>query len=94
MEKIYEDKINPFAIFRVERNLPYPIIATNMINVGLNIIYIKPDGALDDKPSILMILQDQQRNRYMSQVTLKTLKPLIKELLRLDKDVRDELLKN
>lgn len=83
MEKIHQDKINPFCIYRVEKDQPFPVITSGMTEVGINIAYVKPDGSLSDRPSFCLVMQDRKRNVFYSQITYDTLIPLFKEAFRM-----------
>ena len=83
MKEINKDKANPFGWFEVEKGERI-IIPPNTYELHINLCYVKPDGALDDCPSLAFILQDEKRNRFYAQITLETLKPVINRLIEMD----------
>lgn len=46
--------------------------------------HVKPDGAKDDSPSVLFVLQSPGEQQFFAQVSYKMLMPLIRELARTD----------
>lgn len=90
MREVYRDAVNPFTVFEIEEGQPFPLAPQhfNMKAVGINIAYIKPDGSVEDEPSFCFVMQDQHRNRYYSEVTLKTLKPMISAALAMEEKQR------
>jgi len=83
MKKLHDDDVNPFVLFEVEKDAGIPI-PPNTTELHINLCYLKPDGSLDNRPSVAFVLQDKQRNRFCTQITLETLKPVIDRLIELD----------
>lgn len=84
MKKVYEDEINPFVVFEIDKGEPFPIIVSQMTELGINQAYIKPDGSLSDKPSFCLILRDLSGNCYWTQISLRTIKPMIDAAIKLE----------
>jgi len=78
MKEICKDELNPFSAYEIEHGTPFPVIAAGMKEIAINLAYLKPDGSTEDAPSFLFIMQDAQRNRYYTQVSLRTFEPLFK----------------
>jgi len=75
----------PFTAFEADVG-EQVIIPFNTKEVSINLAYLKPDGAVNDEPSFILVMQDTERNRFLTQISLKTLMPLIQRALELEKE--------